>query len=175
MIEGHVDLPTLTGTSIVTSLASCSHHISERQIMNFTPKTSVGPVVSGILTITVVGLIGWVSRVASAPPPIVATQHAFAMQGPVQTSDPALVVPAVAAPPGSGLKTVGPDYYQPISSWYKSKHWWKRNAPIVGGAAGGALIGGLAGGGKGAFIGGAVGGGGGYLYKRLKRHHYHHR
>ena len=29
--------------------------------MNFTPKTNVGPVVGGILTIAVVGLIGWVT------------------------------------------------------------------------------------------------------------------
>ena len=58
--------------------------------------------------------------------------------------------------------------HQLISSWYKDKHWWKRNAPIVGGAGGGALVGGLLGGGKGAIIGGAVGGGGGYLYKRFK-------
>ncbi len=61
--------------------------------------------------------------------------------------------------------------YQPVSSWYKNKHWWKRNAPIVGGAGGGALIGGLAGGGAGALIGGAAGGGGGYLYKRYRNHH----
>jgi hypothetical protein len=60
--------------------------------------------------------------------------------------------------------------YQLISSWYKNKHWWKRNAPIVGGAGGGALVGGLLGGGKGAIIGGAVGGGGGYLYKHFKHH-----
>ena len=140
--------------------------------MNFTPKTSVGPVVSGILTIAVVGLIGWASRVASVSSPIVAIHDPFAMQESLQTSDPVLIIPAVERSPS--LQTVRPDYYQPISAWYKSKHWWKRNAPIVGGAAGGALIGGLAGGGKGAFIGGAAGGGGGYLYKRLNHHHRHH-
>jgi hypothetical protein len=140
--------------------------------MNFTPKTNVGPVVSGMLTIAVVGLIGWVSRVASAPSPTVATQHPFAIQESLQTSDPVPSIPAVELSPG--LQTARPNYYQPITSWYKSKHWWKRNAPIVGGAAGGALIGGLAGGGKGAFIGGAAGGGGGYLYKRLKHPHHHH-
>jgi hypothetical protein len=143
--------------------------------MNFTPKTNVRPVVSGILTIAVVGLIGWVSRVASAPPPIVATPDAFAMQESLQTSDPVLIVPAVELAPGPSHQTVRPGYYRPVSSWYKDKHWWKRNAPIVGGAAGGALIGGVAGGGTGALIGGAAGGGGGYLYKRLNHHHrYHH-
>ena len=142
--------------------------------MNFTPRSNVGPVVSGILTIAVVGLIASVSRLASVPLPIVARQDALAMQKSLQTNDIETIVPAVALAPGPGLQTVRPDYYyQPISSWYKNKHWWKRNAPIVGGAAGGALIGGLAGGGKGALIGGAAGGGGGYLYKRLK-HHYHH-
>jgi uncharacterized protein YcfJ len=142
--------------------------------MNFTPKINVGPVGSGILTIAVVGLIGWVSRVASAPPPIVATPDAFAMQESLQTSDLVPIVRAVELSLGPSRQTVRPDYYRPVSSWYKSKHWWKRNAPIIGGAAGGALIGGLAGGGKGALIGGAVGGGGGYLYKRLNQHHRHH-
>lgn len=63
---------------------------------------------------------------------------------------------------------------QQVSAWYKNKHWWKKNAPIVGGAAGGALIGGLAGGGKGLLIGGAIGGGGGYAYKRLEERHHRH-
>ena len=35
--------------------------------MNFTPKNNVRPVINGMLTIAVVGLIGWVSRVASHP------------------------------------------------------------------------------------------------------------
>jgi outer membrane protein with glycine zipper len=65
-------------------------------------------------------------------------------------------------------------YYQPVTHWYKDRHWWKRNVPIIGGAAGGAAIGGLFGGGKGAIIGGAIGGTGGYLYKRHKRHQYLH-
>jgi hypothetical protein len=139
--------------------------------MNFTPKTNVGPVVRGILTIAVVGLIGWwVSNIAPAPAPIAATQNAFPVQESLQAHD---YVPAVEPAPALGLQTARPEYYQPIS-WYKSKHWWKRNAPIVGGAGGGALIGGLAGGGKGALIGGAVGGGGGYLYKRSRHNHRHH-
>jgi hypothetical protein len=143
--------------------------------MNFTPKINVGSVVSGILTIAVVGLIGWVSTVAPAPAQIVATQDASAVQESYQTSVP--IVPAVDLAPGPGLQTARPEYYQPIA-WYKSKRWWKRNAPIVGGAGGGALIGGLVGGGTGAIIGGAAGGGGGYLYKRSRHHHhrnYYHR
>jgi hypothetical protein len=56
-------------------------------------------------------------------------------------------------------------YYQPVTHWYQNRHWWKRNVPIIGGAAGGAAIGGLIGGGKGAIVGGAIGGTGGYLYK----------
>jgi hypothetical protein len=137
--------------------------------MNFTPKISVGPVVSGILTIAVVGMIGSVSHVAPAPAPIVAAQDVFAVQESFQTSDRLPIVPAVELIPAPGVQTARPQY-QPISSWYKSKHWWKRNAPIVGGAGGGALIGGLAGGGTGALIGGAAGGGGGYLYKRYRHH-----
>ena len=125
--------------------------------MNFTPKTHVGAVVRGILTILVVGLIiGWVN-------------HSGVQEFlPIGDQGPA-AQPALAA----GLQTAKPEYYQPVSSWYKNKHWWKRNAPIVGGAAGGALIGGLAGGGTGAVIGGAVGGGGGYAYKRLRHNHHH--
>ena len=123
--------------------------------MNFTPKTHVGAVVRGILTILVVGLIiGWFNHSG--------VQEFLGDQGPAP--QPALV---------AGLQTAKPEYYQPVSSWYKNKHWWKRNAPIVGGAAGGALIGGLAGGGTGAVIGGAVGGGGGYAYKRLRHNHHH--
>jgi hypothetical protein len=148
-------------------------NVSERQIMDFTPKTNVGRVVNGILTAAVVGLIGWASRVASAPQPIVATQDAFAMEEFLQTSDPVPIFPAVEWAPEPGLQTARPDYYQ-LAAWYKNKHWWKRNAPIVGGAAGGALVGGLVGGGKGALIGGAAGGGGGYLYKRSKHHYHHH-
>jgi hypothetical protein len=132
--------------------------------MNFTPKTNVGPVVRGILTIiAVVGLIGWVSHFGPTSVPIAATQS------PLLVQESFLSGHALAVEQGKS------EYYQPVSSWYKNKHWWKRNAPIVGGAAGGALIGGLAGGGKGVLIGGAVGGGGGYLYKRYRHHHTHYK
>jgi hypothetical protein len=138
--------------------------------MNITPKFNIGTVNRGVLIIAVLGLIGWVSHLALAPPPITATGDGVAAR---EFSQSGAVVPAVELIPAPGLQTAGPDYYQP-AAWYGSKHWWKRNAPVVGGAAGGALIGGLAGGGKGVLIGGAVGGGGGYLYKRLHHRHYHH-
>src|SRR5215471_19879028 len=32
-------------------------------------------------------------------------------------------------------------YYQPVTHWYKNRRRWKRNVPIIGGAAGGAAIG----------------------------------
>jgi hypothetical protein len=95
--------------------------------------------------------------------PVVPTQNTFA----VERSNPMSVFWAYDQQVGGSVS------YQPVS-WYKNKHWWKRNAPIVGGAGGGALVGGLVGGGAGAVVGGAVGGGGGYLYKRHKEHHYRH-
>jgi len=129
--------------------------------MNFTPKANAGRVVRGLLTIAAVGLIGWVHHVVSNPEPAVARQSATIQ---------ATFLPAIEVTGASHLQT-----YVPVSSWYRNKHWWKRNAPIVGGAGGGALIGGLAGGGTGALIGGAAGGAGGYLYKRYHhRHYYHH-
>jgi hypothetical protein len=79
-------------------------------------------------------------------------------------------MPAVLLTPAPGFQSASVEHI----SWITSKHWWKRNAPIVGGAGGGALIGGLAGGGTGALIGGAVGAGGGYAYKRYRHHHYYH-
>jgi hypothetical protein len=125
--------------------------------MNFTPKIDKRPVVRGILTIVAaVGLIGWLGRVVPSP------RESF------ETS---VNVPAAALSTAPAMQTARPEYYQPVTAWYKNKQWWKRNAPIVGGAAGGALVGGLVGGGKGVIIGGAAGGGGGYLYKR---HHHNH-
>ena len=143
--------------------------------MDFTPKTKGRPVACGVLAITAVGLIGWVSHLILSPAPIVATQDVFAGRSSLQTIDHLQNVPAEDSARVWGLAMTRHPYYQPISAWYKSKGWWRKNAPIVGGAGAGALIGGLAGGGKGALIGGAAGGGGGYLYKHLKqRHDQHH-
>ena len=124
--------------------------------MHFASKLNLRRVVGGTLTVPVLGLMGWVNPVMAAPRPVQTGQANVA------------VLPAVDRAPAPGLQTAQPNY-QPVH-WYNSKHWWKRNAPIVGGAGGGALIGGLAGGGAGALIGGAAGAGGGALYK-----HYHHR
>ena len=142
--------------------------------MSFTPKTKIGPFVGGILVVAVVGLIEWGGHIAS--PPIVAKPNTWAVEESLQANGQVPIIPAVEVVSPPVFDTARPDYYQPVSSWYKNKHWWKRNAPIVGGAGGGALVGGLLGGGKGAILGGAVGGGGGYLYKRSRRHHeYSHR
>jgi hypothetical protein len=142
--------------------------------MKFTPKSNTGAIISGVLIIAV-ALIG-ISHSAiwsSADHP---SQVSLQIQGSSQDCDigRAQITPALYWSPAGAARTAGPAYYQPVAHWYRSKSWWKRNAPIVGGAAGGALIGGLAGGGTGALIGGAVGGGGGYAYKRLKNHHSDH-
>jgi uncharacterized protein YcfJ len=119
------------------------------------------------------GLIGWVCYVAPTPAQNGAAQDTFSVQESFQTSDLVSIVPAVELAPAPGF-TARPEYYQPVDHRYKKSGWWKRNAPIVYGAGGGALVGGLVGGGKGALIGGAVGGGGGYLYKRSRSRHNHH-
>jgi hypothetical protein len=139
--------------------------------MNFTPRRKVGPFVSGILTIAVVGLIGWGNPIT--PAPVMATQNAFAAQGSSSTNELIPVLPAVETTPA--LQTDTSASYQTVA-YYKHRHnWWRRNAPILGGAGGGALIGGLAGGGTGALIGGGLGAGGGALYKHYHhRHHYYH-
>jgi hypothetical protein len=122
------------------------------------------------VTIAVVGLIGLASQFVPKLTPIGATGESYALQKIYRASGEAPLVFAVETMSAGAQGT----YYQPVSSWYKNKHWWKRNGPIVGGAGGGLLIGGLVGGGKGALIGGAVGGGGGYAYKRLShRNRYH--
>lgn len=141
--------------------------------MTFTSKLYARPAISAVLAIAVIGLIGRVHYVAPAPAPIVATHDALATQNSPEPIRAQLsyAVMETAAPDFQAARS---DYYQPVTSWYKRKGWWKRNAPIIGGAGGGALIGGLAGGGKGALIGGAVGGGGGYVYKRYRRHHRHY-
>jgi hypothetical protein len=135
--------------------------------MNFTPKIKVG------LTAGVAALA--LGLAAGRPfAPGVASYDTLRTQQFFRASRTVPILEAVEMAPATDRLTAKSADYKPISSWYKNKHWWKRNAPIVGGAGGGALIGGLAGGGKGAIIGGAVGGGGGYLYKRLKGHHQRH-
>jgi hypothetical protein len=125
--------------------------------MNFTSKANI---VAGLLFLAVLGMItGVFDRPA-------------AIAEPQQSVQPASSVPLV--PAVDIYQATPPSYYSPVAAWYKNKQWWKRNAPIVGGAAGGALFGGLLGGGKGALIGGAVGGGGGYAYKRLSHRHKNH-
>jgi hypothetical protein len=141
--------------------------------MTFTPKLYARPAISAVLAIAVIGLIGRVNYIAPAPAPIVANHDTLATQNSLEPTGAALSF-AVMETTAPDFQAARSDYYQPVSSWYKNKGWWRRNAPIVGGVGGGALIGGLAGGGTGALIGGAVGGGGGYAYKRYRRHHRHY-
>jgi len=147
--------------------------------MTFIPKGKFGPTMAGTLVITVLGLLG--PGKYAAPTPTVVTQHPYTVAQSLRSNGGVPVVPAVAAGFAPGFQTDS-SVYQPVTHFYKNKHWWKRNAPIIGGAGGGALVGGLVGGGTGALVGGALGGGGGYLYKRHKRHeeykhqeYYHHR
>jgi len=128
--------------------------------MKFTPKIG-----AGILTIAALGLTGSVNHVALAQAP---AQQVF------QTDSRARMTPAVEVIPAVDSQRTTRQDYLPVTAWYKDKGWWKRHAPIIGGAAGGGLIGGLAGGGKGALIGGAAGAGGGYLYKHYHEHHHHY-
>lgn len=140
--------------------------------MKFTQRVNVATIAGGFLTCVVMVLTCWVSQGPLTAGPTTARQGAFLVQKYFPGSDTGAIVPAVEQGRTS-LQTATPEHYQLVASWYKSKSWWKRNAPIVGGAGGGALVGGLVGGGKGAIIGGAAGGGGGYLYKRYRRHHHH--
>jgi hypothetical protein len=117
----------------------------------------------GILALVVTGWIGGSSQAGAAPAP---ARDSF------PATYAAAAAPAIQPETISGSQIAPTGSYQPIA-WYGHKHWWKKNAPIIGGAGGGAIVGGLLGGGKGALIGGAIGGGGGYAYKRLKQHHDH--
>lgn len=128
--------------------------------MKFTSKLYLLPIVCGTLTIPAFGSDNAGNRLTPAP-----TES-------IQTNGNVPIVPAVERIPFGRVQSASTETFQPIA-WYKSKHWWKRNAPIVGGAGGGALIGGLAGGGVGAVIGGAAGAGGGALYKHYKGHSHH--
>jgi Glycine zipper len=120
-------------------------------IMKFTPKTTTR-LAGAILAVAGLGGTAWPSDVAPYRAP---------------------VIPAVEQTPGGGPTGAAQENYIHLSHWYNNKYWWKRHAPIIGGAAGGGLIGGLAGGGKGALIGGAAGAGGGALYKHYKDKHHH--
>lgn len=133
--------------------------------MNFTPNADCDAMVKRILAIVSIALI---SQFVPASAQVVSEEHAVAKQQSIQTSNH---LTSLAAGERTQTLQAGTGYYQPVT-WYKSKRWWNKHAPIVG-AAGGALIGGLAGGGKGAIIGGAAGGGGGYVYKHLRDHHHH--
>jgi len=128
--------------------------------MHFTPRINIRPLRRGTLALVVTGSIGF-SQAGTASAPIVAAEKSF----------PATytTTPATQLASATGFQTQAGSY-QAIA-WYKNKHWWKKNAPIIGGAGGGAVVGGLLGGGTGAIVGGAIGGGGGYAYKRLKHHH----
>jgi hypothetical protein len=130
---------------------------------------SGGKVIAGVVLATALVANGWAGYFN---PTRTRTQVAFAQQESFQPDEQSLIVPAMLQAQAYGPQTVLVEH-QHARAWYKNKHWWKRNAPIIGGAGGGAIIGGLAGGGTGAVIGGAAGGGGGYLYKRLKHSHHH--
>jgi uncharacterized protein YcfJ len=126
--------------------------------MNFTPKTEVRRFVGGFLTTAVMGITPLVVNAAPAP-------TNYAIEESVQAYSP-----AVGSTPAPGLQSAQSYFYQPVVSLQGAEHWVKKNAPTVGGAAGGALVGGLVGGGAGAVIGGAVGGGAGYAYQRHRHH-----
>lgn len=121
--------------------------------MNFTSKL-IGTAANKFRTIAAVGLLAAVS-----PAPALMAQSAVTPSAPVITA---------VGQPEQYNSLVQPVYHG------RTKHWFKRNAPILGGAGGGALIGGLAGGGAGALIGGAAGAGGGALYKHFHHHHHYH-
>lgn len=129
--------------------------------MKFTSNTKTGFVARAGMALALTGMGGNMLASAGTPVPQAALIE--------QKSNTASAVAQARASDSAGSR---PQHYQK-AHWYNNEHWWKRNAPIIGGAGGGALIGGLAGGGSGALIGGAAGGGGGYLYKRMRRKHHH--
>src|SRR5262249_21063327 len=134
--------------------------------MYLTSKFRAGAVLSAFLIIAGAGWLARARYAAPAPASVVAKPAIFTTEEPFNYNAPA--VPAV----GQSSAQV----YQITQPYYHHRHrrsWARRNAPILGGAGGGALIGGLAGGGTGALIGGAAGAGGGYLYKHFHHHHHH--
>jgi hypothetical protein len=138
--------------------------------MKFTPKSYVVPIICGVLIIAPTGRN---KANDSKDTATVAVQNASATSKIFETNGDISITPAVERIPLAGAQIAAANDFSTVA-WYKNKHWWKKNAPIIGGAAGGGLIGGLAGGGAGAVIGGAAGAGGGALYKHYKGHHSHH-
>lgn len=138
--------------------------------MKFTPKPYVVPVICGVLIIASAARNKAINRIEPAFQPTVAGQDTSVAPAMFKTNVP--IITAVERIPLARVQVARTDDVSNVA-WYKSKHWWKKNAPIIGGAGGGALIGGLAGGGAGAVIGGAAGAGGGALYKHYHHHHHH--
>lgn len=137
--------------------------------MNIAPRFSSVSAASRILKLAAVVLFGWSGQPGLArtvQPEVLAARESNGVAGSVPVTVTSGLLPA------SGLQTAA--QVLPASDWYKSKAWWKRHAPIIGGAAGGGAVGGLLGGGKGAIIGGAAGAGGGYLYERHRDRSLHH-
>lgn len=134
-------------------------------IMKFAPKTTAR-LAGTVLAVAGLGGMAWPNDAASAPAAIARTKNALAAQ---DSYDRLAITPAVERIPAAGPQEAAHINY---IHWYNNKYWWKKHAPIIGGAAGGGLIGGLAGGGKGALIGGAAGAGGGYLYKHVRDKHH---
>jgi len=130
--------------------------------MMWTPKLRIGSVIRTTVAVAAVGLLGWLSQVTPG------TQSAIVTHETIPVISNIHLIPAI------DVGTTYPRYYLPVTTWHGTKHWLKKNAPIVGGAGAGAVIGGIAGGGTGALIGGAAGGGAGYIYKRATHHHHYH-
>ena len=137
--------------------------------MKFTSKINPRPAACAVLAVAGLGWMAWAGNVTPVSAPIAAMRDSLAVQDSFHSYDSVAIIPAVDVTPVAS--TPGTNYIP--AHWYNNKGWWKRHAPIIGGAAGGGLIGGLAGGGKGALIGGAAGAGGGALYKHLKDQHHH--
>ena len=135
--------------------------------MYLTSKFKAGALLSAFLLIAGAEWLARTRYAAPTPAAVVATPAILRVGEPFTHSVP--VVPAVDHSSAYVYQTP-----QQQQHYYRHGHkqsWARRNAPILGGAGGGALIGGLAGGGKGALIGGAVGAGGGALYKHFHHHH----
>ena len=134
-------------------------------IMKFAPKTTAR-LAGAVLAVAGLGGMAWPNDAAPAPAAIARTNNALAVE---DSYGRLAIIPAIERIPAAGPQGAADINY---IHWYNNKYWWKKHAPVIGGAAGGGLIGGLAGGGKGALIGGAAGAGGGYLYKHMRDKHH---